>query len=70
MKQLFMSLLSILLLSSCDRMEKIRQENIKETVHYTNPKKFMYDGHRYIKFWMDKYNIQIIHDPDCPKDNK
>ena len=63
---------SLIFMGSCSEQERTPEETSKIIGDNSNPIKFNYDGHKYIKFaWgFGKYRVAgVVHDPDCECNN-
>ena len=59
---------SLISMGSCSQPERTPEETAKIIGDNSNPQRFDYDGHKYIRFtWsFGRYNTAgVVHDPDC-----
>lgn len=63
---------SLISMGSCSQPERTPEETSRIIGDYSNPIKFDYDGHKYIRFtWsFGRYKTAgVVHDPDCKCNN-
>lgn len=68
----YITLILTLCLMSCSQPERTPEETAKIIGDNSNPQRFDYDGHKYIRFtWsFGRYNTAgVVHDPDCKCNN-